>query len=378
MVYMVKGTGLILTLWCISTDSLMPPPARRSCATFVASPCRKHTNKKAASTLSRPLTRTGFDMTLSINRKFACSPINVLVVALSIAALLSIPSFGQPAQNTSTLDGYIPSFLQGIANQISTAKEIVSLTPALTRFHNELVRELEQFLPTGVDPRPAHIAIIMDGNRRWARQNGYADTSYGHVFGVARLVQLVKAIEKMGIQQATLYAFSMDNWNRSPHEVSVLMSLVDNFYQQGQEHLKESNIRVRHIGKTDRLPDGVQAALQNLIQATRHNTGLTVNLVFNYGATEDLVEACQHLITTQTLITPASLLANLSTGQLPDWSKPDMVIRTSGEQRLSGFLPLENSYAELFFPNTLWPDFTPTELNQLVDAYSRRKRRFGR
>ena len=296
--------------------------------------------------------------------------------------ITSLAGFFQPAETSLTEPPYInPAIasLRYIADTVTTASKIVTLEPALREFQRRLDKELMTFHPELSDARPDHVAIIMDGNRRWARASGYEDSAYGHCFGAARLRQIVEAAERLQITQLTVYAFSEKNWHRTKHEVGVLMSMVKSVLEYWQPELSKLRVRVRHLGSEAGLDEKVINSIRNIVATTKENTGLTLNIVFNYGERQEAAEACRAacMKTEAPLITAALFSQHLYTGQLEGWTDPDLMIRTSGEMRISGFLPLQTSYSEMFFSNSFWPDFTPGEFNDAIKVYSQRKRRFG-
>ncbi len=238
-------------------------------------------------------------------------------------------------------------------------------------------------LAVSLDPArlPAHIAVIMDGNGRWARQRGLPRVA-GHKAGIDPVRMIVETAAQLGIQALTLYAFSTENWKRPPAEVDTLWRLLRLYLQRELPRLQNNGIRLNAIGRWDALSPAVREDLEATIALTSHNTGLRLNLAINYSGRTDLVDAVNRLLdrarlrgTLATLqVDEDSLAAELSTAGLPD---PDLLIRTSGEMRISNFLLWQIAYAELYVTETLWPDFDrPHFLRALLD-FQKRDRRFG-
>jgi len=228
---------------------------------------------------------------------------------------------------------------------------------------------------------PRHIAIIMDGNGRWAAHQKLP-RSAGHESGAQAVREIVTHCRTIGVRALTLYAFSAQNWGRPAEEVQALMSLLAEFIQKEREEIMENNIRLVTIGDTSKLPPYAVKPLQDLMEITRKNTGMILCLALSYGSREELtrtVQALAHQIIDQSMspedIDENTISAALDTSVIP-WD-PDLIIRTGGEQRLSNFLLWQSAYAELFFSDTLWPEFTKDELEQAITAYGSRQRRFG-
>jgi undecaprenyl diphosphate synthase len=227
---------------------------------------------------------------------------------------------------------------------------------------------------------PRHVAIIMDGNGRWARRRGKVRWE-GHSAGADAVRSTLEAAGKMGLEFLTLYAFSVNNWNRPRLEVEALMHLLTRFARKEQAELIRQNIRVRVVGELARLPKGPQSAMQQLIEATAGCTGTTLSLALSYGGRADLVEAARKLAVRvaageidPSAITEESLGAHLSTSHLPN---VDLLIRTGGESRISDFLLYEAAYAELRFLDVMWPEFRGEHLQQAIDDFRGVERRFG-
>lgn len=227
---------------------------------------------------------------------------------------------------------------------------------------------------------PAHVAIIMDGNGRWAKQHRLA-TAMGHRHGVEALREIIRYSSDAGIQALTLYAFSTENWRRSQAEVSALMHLIVEFFRSEIEELDERNVRIRILGDKQGLPIEPRNAVLAAERRTERNSGLNLCIALNYGARAEIVHAARQLcmdVKAGTVdpesIDEDAIAARLYTTGLPD---VDLLIRTSGEMRLSNFLLWQNAYAEMVFPPQLWPDFTVAHYQQALKEYAGRERRFG-
>ena len=227
---------------------------------------------------------------------------------------------------------------------------------------------------------PGHIAIIMDGNRRWAKQRNL-DPRLGHKKGAEVLENMVKYCNKIGIKYLTVYAFSTENWKRSKEEVGALMLLLQNYLDDFSRRADTDNIRIRMLGDREGLSQGLLKSLDNAIERTKDNTGVTFNVAFNYGGRDEIVKAVRKIATNVKEdnisienINEELISNNLYTAGMPD---PDLMIRTSGEIRTSNFLPWQLVYSEFYFTDKLWPDFTEEDLNEAIDEYNRRNRKFG-
>jgi undecaprenyl diphosphate synthase len=229
---------------------------------------------------------------------------------------------------------------------------------------------------------PQHIAIIMDGNGRWAKERG-RDRTYGHRQGVKVVREVTKAAAKLGVKALTLFAFSTENWQRPKREINLLMRYLDNFLEREVKELDKNNIRLLVIGRQDPLPRYLQEKIKKAQELTSKNSGLTLVLALNYGSRQEIVDAARKFAwEVASGKAPASSLNEenlgnyLYTAGLPD---PDLLIRTSGEMRLSNFLLWQLSYAELYFPKKYWPDFGAGDLETaIIKGYQQRQRRFGR
>ena len=228
---------------------------------------------------------------------------------------------------------------------------------------------------------PRHIAIIMDGNGRWAEQQG-KPRIMGHRAGVESVQDIVRAARELGIGVLTLYAFSTENWKRPPLEVQALMGLLKSFLESELATMVHNNVSLRCLGQKERIPAEVRKVLERVIQETAGNTGLILNLALSYGGRSEITQAVQAIAQkclAGTLIPgeidQSMLEQHLYTASLPD---PDLVIRTGGETRLSNFLLWQASYAELYFTEILWPDFRKKDLLHAILDFQKRQRRFGK
>jgi undecaprenyl diphosphate synthase len=229
-------------------------------------------------------------------------------------------------------------------------------------------------------PVPAHIAIIMDGNGRWATQRGLPRIA-GHHEGVKTARAIVKAADAAGIRYLTLYAFSTENWSRPQDEVSMLMSLLERTVQSELPDLMAQNVRLRVIGRTHGVPSGVRRGIERVVEGTRDNTGLQLQMAFNYGGRDELLDAFRRLAADVKAgrlepgeICEKDVSGALYTADVPD---PDLLIRTSGEMRISNFLLWQIAYTELWITPEYWPDFSPRALYRALLEFQRRSRRFG-
>ena len=227
---------------------------------------------------------------------------------------------------------------------------------------------------------PEHIAIIMDGNRRWAKSRKL-DPRLGHKKGAETLENIVKYCNKIGIKYLTVYAFSTENWKRSKEEVGALMLLLQHYLDDFSKRADTDNIRIKMLGDRDGLSSGLLKSLDNAIERTKDNTGVTFNVAFNYGGRDEIVKSVRkiaEIIKEDKIkiedINEELISNNLYTAGMPD---PDLMIRTSGEIRLSNFLPWQLVYSEFYFTDKLWPDFTNEDLDQAIEEYNRRNRKFG-
>lgn len=222
--------------------------------------------------------------------------------------------------------------------------------------------------------QPQCIGIILDGNRRWATERGLPKLE-GHRRGADALIEITKTVRDAHIAHLAVFAFSTENWGREEQEVSYLMDLLREFFKKRLDDLHQENVRVRFAGQVDRFSPELQEILRNAEQETSKNTGITLWVCLSYGGRAEIVAAAKAACAAEEEITEESLNKHMWTGEMPD---PDIIIRTSGEQRLSGFLTWRGVYSELFFIDTKWPDFSKEILDQILAEYSSRQRRMGK
>ena len=221
---------------------------------------------------------------------------------------------------------------------------------------------------------PAHIAIIMDGNGRWAAARNLP-RSAGHKEGAQAVRRVIEAAPKLGVKFITLYAFSTENWSRPKEEIDTLMNLLEKTLDEYQKSAEKKNLRIWVSGEREPLPPQILQKIDKLVQSTAAHTGLTVNLALNYGARQEITYAVNQLLAQgKTQISAQDITAHLYQPLLP---APELIIRTSGEQRLSNFLLWQAAYSEFYFTPVLWPDFDKEELKKAVLEYQHRHRRFG-
>ena len=227
---------------------------------------------------------------------------------------------------------------------------------------------------------PKHIAIIMDGNGRWAEKRSLNRIA-GHRMGIKRAKEVIRACRELGIEVLTLYAFSTENWNRPRREISTLMSLLKRFLSAEGKTLVKNNIRLNAIGSLEDLPGDVRDVLNEVMLQSRHNTGMVLNAALSYSGRNEILQAVKNICRgvsagslDPSLIDERLFSDHLYTAGLPD---PDLLIRTSGEYRISNFLLWQTAYTELYITGTLWPDFTKKDLHRAIADYGKRERRFG-
>lgn len=227
---------------------------------------------------------------------------------------------------------------------------------------------------------PRHVAIIMDGNGRWAQKKGLPRIA-GHEVGVQRVEEIVEVAPKYGVKYLTLYAFSKENWTRPPAEVTFLMDLLGAYLDSKMQKLVENNVIFTTIGDIKDLPQKNQEKIARLTEKTKHNTGLTVAFAFSYSSRFEITEACRRIAKQAAegslkpeAITEQTVASHLYTAKLPD---PDLLVRTSGEMRISNFLLWQISYAELIVTEKYWPDFNEAEFAKAIEEFQKRERRFG-
>lgn len=227
---------------------------------------------------------------------------------------------------------------------------------------------------------PRHIAIIMDGNRRWARENNL-DPKQGHREGAKTLEKIVRYANKIGLEYITVYAFSTENWKRSEDEVGSLMILLQKYLDDYSKRADTENIKVKILGDITKLSSGMQKSIANCMERTKQNTGVTFNIALNYGGRDEILRAVKQIsekvknneINVED-ITNQTIEDNLYTKGQPD---PDLLIRTSGELRTSGFLPWQAVYSEFLFIDKHWPDFKEEDMASAIEVFQKRKRKFG-
>jgi len=235
----------------------------------------------------------------------------------------------------------------------------------------------EDAAPRPIENVPRHVAIIMDGNGRWAQARGLPRLA-GHQAGTENIRTVLEGCGEYGVQILTLYAFSTENWGRPKEEVQGLLTILGRVLRREVKNLHANGVRLRHLGKLDGVPKRLVKAIRRAIELTKDNTRITLNIAFNYGGRAEIVEAVRRIVAEgfpPEAIDEALLSRYLYTAGQPD---PDLIIRTAGEMRLSNFLLWQGAYAEYYSTPTYWPDFDKNELGRALLAYSERQRRFGR
>ena len=227
---------------------------------------------------------------------------------------------------------------------------------------------------------PRHVAVILDGNGRWAKAKGLPRNA-GHVRGAQVVEDMLKVVDDIGIKYFTVYAFSTENWNRPQDEVTALMGLLRKYMEGSLRKAAKNNVRIRVIGDRTKLSDDIIKSIENLERDTAENTGLNFQIAINYGGRDEIrravIKVAEKVSSGQTdpaAITEDTISAELDTADIPD---PDLLIRTCGEQRISNFLLWQLAYTEFYFTPVPWPDFNKAELEKAIDAYNGRERRFG-
>ncbi len=228
---------------------------------------------------------------------------------------------------------------------------------------------------------PNHVAIILDGNGRWAKKR-FMPRNYGHMQGAKVVEQICEDADSIGIKYLTIYAFSTENWNRPQDEVEALMKLLRNYLKDCIKRANNNNMRVRVIGEKSRLSDDIRSKIEELEECSKNNTGLNFTIALNYGSRDEIVRAVREISKdvkdgkiSESDIDDKMISDYLDTRGIPD---PDLLIRTSGEERLSNFLLWQLAYTEFYFTDVLWPDFNKKELIKAVEKYNERDRRFGK
>ena len=251
------------------------------------------------------------------------------------------------------------------------------MSDTINNANEENIEKVDEII--NVNNLPEHIAIIMDGNRRWAKKNNL-NTAQGHKEGAENFKRISKFANKIGIKYLTVYAFSTENWKRSEEEVGAIMKLLK-FYILDFFKSYDENIKVNVIGRIGDLPKDLQKEIRSVEEKTKNNTGLVLNIAFNYGGRDEIVTAVK-TITQKVLdgklkiddITENEVSNSLYTAGQPD---PDLLIRTSGEERISNFLPWQISYSEFVFTDKYWPEYSNSDLLESIQIYQKRTRRFG-
>lgn len=231
---------------------------------------------------------------------------------------------------------------------------------------------------------PKHIAIIMDGNGRWAKKR-FLPRVAGHRKGVQAIKKITIRANELNIKLITMYAFSTENWGRPKDEVDFLMKLPKEFFNEFLPDLIDNNIRIEVIGDTDALPEETKRILNSAIEDTKHCTGMVLNFALNYGSRQEITSAVKNIITEIQNdnidindVSEDLINKHLMTSRYNEFSDPDLIIRTSGEERLSNFLLWQAAYSEFYFTDVLWPDFNEDELDKAIKTYNGRQRRFGK
>jgi undecaprenyl diphosphate synthase len=221
---------------------------------------------------------------------------------------------------------------------------------------------------------PKHVAIIMDGNGRWATEKGL-DRSEGHIKGYENIKPIVIAAKKLGIKFLTIYAFSTENWNRSKEEIEFILNLAASVIDKESDELNKNNVNITHLGSKDKMPKDMLNKIQRSEKLTKNNKDFFLSVAFNYGSRNQIVQSINNIIqSNEKKITEKKFSESLSKNQFPD---PDLIVRTGGQKRLSNFLLWESAYSELFFLDLFWPDFSEKDLSSVMEEFSKRKRNFG-
>ena len=220
---------------------------------------------------------------------------------------------------------------------------------------------------------PNHVGIIMDGNGRWAKKRGLP-RNLGHRQGVETLIKIVRCCSEIGIKHLTVYAFSTENWNRPEQEVTYLMNLLEEYFVGLDKRLKNRNIKLKVIGEKTKLSEKLLKSIDQVQENTKNNTGMIFNIAFNYGSKDEIVNAFKNMQKDNVLFTKENVDKYLYTSES---GNVDLLIRTSGEQRISNFLLWQIAYAEFYFTDCYWPDFKENELEKALEIYQNRDRRFG-
>jgi undecaprenyl diphosphate synthase len=260
-----------------------------------------------------------------------------------------------------------------VTSSSTSGTSLATMEPAVPATGGELLPDLAP-ADSGV---PRHVAIIMDGNRRWARERGVADVQ-GHAAGVDAIRPILEQSLRRGVQMLSLFAFSRENWLRDRNEVEALFGLLDQALRERTPELVDEGVRVNLVGRIEELDAGTRASIAEALRATAGGTRITLNVCFNYSGRMEIVDAARRCVEdglSAEEITEEHIAERLYTAGFPD---VDLMIRTGREQRVSNFLIWQAAYAELYFSDRYWPDFDPDELDAAIAEYARRSRRFGR
>jgi undecaprenyl diphosphate synthase len=222
---------------------------------------------------------------------------------------------------------------------------------------------------------PTHIAVMMDGNRRWATEHGLPILEGHRKVADEILEPLIEHAAKCGVKYITFWAFSTENWNRSEKEVQGIMAIFRQVIGKRWQRLHEKGVKIKVIGNISKFPDDIAKALEKVVEQTKDNTKITTVFALNYGGRDEMIRAMKKMQMTNEKITEETFSNTLDTKGIPD---PEMIVRTGGEQRLSGFLLWQSEYSELYFPSWYMPEFTPEKLNEVIMEYQKRNRRFGK
>ena len=224
---------------------------------------------------------------------------------------------------------------------------------------------------------PQHVAIIMDGNGRWAKRRGLPRLA-GHKAGTDNLRRIIRACVEFNVKYLTIYAFSTENWGRPKEEVDGLMGILEDVIERELAELDEQGVQIRHLGSLEKVASGLQKGIINAVEQTRHNDRLVLNVALNYGGRDEILHAVRNMLldkVTPEMVTPDLMARYLYTAGTPD---PDLIIRTSGELRISNFLIWQAAYSEWYVTDTFWPDFGKEEFKRALDEFAARDRRFGK
>jgi undecaprenyl diphosphate synthase len=259
------------------------------------------------------------------------------------------------------------------------ATSAATLEPFIKRVTDRIVPRVnaKTALPQSIPLKiPHHVAIIMDGNGRWAKKRNMPRLA-GHKAGTQNLRRILRECVRQGIKVLTLYAFSTENWSRPADEVTGLMAILENVLEREIDELDANGVKICHIGRIDRVPEQLQNGIASAIERTKCNNRITLNVALNYGGRAEIVDAMKALVKSGIAlenINEETIGRALYTGGIPD---PELIIRTSGEQRVSNFLIWQGAYSEYYFTDTYWPDFDEKELMKALEHYNKRERRFG-